>query len=664
MRKLATAIAIGLLAGATFFAAPTRPVKAAAISHAKVVLIVGATHGSTSGYRADMDALASAFEQYTDNVIKIYSPNATWSEVRSKATGANILVYMGHGNGEPSPYHPNMLPGTRDVETVDGLGLNLTAGNGDSNVHYYGEKYVMTLDLAPHALVMLNHLCYASGNSEPGDPEPTLAVAKQRVDNMAAGWIHAGADAVIAMGHNDLSGYVRSVFTDSESIRSMFETYEWGGSNFTSWASSRNSTYTSEMDPTGGYYRSIVFNPSLKTSDVPAGAAATFVSKTGTYVPMSPARVIDTRPGGVGPYGWIMGGGVYTYQITGKKGIPSNAVAITGNLTVTGASRGGYLTLAPAIWTKPTTSTINFHAGQDRANGITVPLSPTGQLQAWYGPANGYTVHMILDVTGYFLPDSSGKGYVPFGPKRILDTRPGAENVSLTGKFGAQIPRKIQVAGQQGLPDASEIKAIVGNVTVANATGKGFVYLSPNALTPNVMPSSSTINFVAGDVVANNFVVPINADGTISAMFWSTTAGASTDLVIDISGYFATSGGAQYHTLNPARIMDSRTNIGVHGPFTPGSVKTLQVTGHGGVPNDAIAITANLTDTLASAAGYGAIGPTVSAGSIFSNINFPARDDRANGVTVPLNAGGTVQIVFGASSGNVHFVLDVCGYYQ
>ena len=62
-----------------------------------------------------------------------------------------------------------------------------------------------TVKLAPDAVVLLHHLCYASGLSEPGLPEGTLDQAKQRVDNFAAGFIRAGASAVIAEAYTSPS---------------------------------------------------------------------------------------------------------------------------------------------------------------------------------------------------------------------------------------------------------------------------------------------------------------------------------------------------------------------------------------------------------------------------------------------------------------------------
>jgi hypothetical protein len=185
----------------------------------KVVIIVGPTHSATDGYRADADQAYAEAIKYTSNVKKVYSPNATWSAVKSAVVGANVVIYFGHGNGWPSPY-------TYDPEytTKDGFGLNATAGNGDANTKYYGEPYVSTLDLAPGALILLHHLCYASGNSEPGNPAPTKTVAKQRVDNFGAGFLKAGVAAVIADGHRGAEDYLTSLFTTDQTLADLWRT--------------------------------------------------------------------------------------------------------------------------------------------------------------------------------------------------------------------------------------------------------------------------------------------------------------------------------------------------------------------------------------------------------------------------------------------------------
>ena len=177
MRKSVAALVLALVAALGVFA----PAASAATGGPKVVIIVGATHGATAGVpRRDADEAYAEAIKYTSNVVKVYSPNATWSKVKAAVKGASIVIYFGHGNGWPSPY-------TYDPKytTKDGFGLNATAGNGDYNNKYYGEPYVSTLDLAPNAVVLLHHLCYASGNSEPGNAAPSVTTARKRVDNYA-----------------------------------------------------------------------------------------------------------------------------------------------------------------------------------------------------------------------------------------------------------------------------------------------------------------------------------------------------------------------------------------------------------------------------------------------------------------------------------------------
>jgi hypothetical protein len=87
--------------------------------------------------------------------------------------------------------------------------------------------------------------------------------------------------------------------------------------------------------------------------------------------------------------------------IAGQCGIPSNALSVSVNVTVTGPTFGGFLTIYPAGSPVPPTSTINFAAGQTRANNAVLSLGPAGDVTVGSGPPVG-TVHFILDVTGYF----------------------------------------------------------------------------------------------------------------------------------------------------------------------------------------------------------------------------------------------------------------------
>lgn len=183
----------------------------------KVVIVVGPVEGTTARYIADARTLAAQARSYGANVIEIYSPRASWYKVKTASQGANILIYLGHGNGSPSPYPYSPL-------TKNGLGLNSRAGHGNSNVRYYGSSYVATIHMAPNAVVILNHLCYSAGNSEPGRPAPSPSVARQRIDNYASSFLKTGARAVFAEPKGSAGYILTGLFSTTKTMREIFNT--------------------------------------------------------------------------------------------------------------------------------------------------------------------------------------------------------------------------------------------------------------------------------------------------------------------------------------------------------------------------------------------------------------------------------------------------------
>ena len=244
---LATAFAVGGLA------VSPEPTAAAAT---KVVVVVGPAGSSTSNYIYNAKKLATQARGYGATVVEIYSPYATWSKVKAAAQGANLLIYLGHGNGWPSPY------GSFQTYTKDGFGLNSTAGNGHYNVKYWGEYYIARdIKLAPNAVVVLNRLCYASGNSEPGHGYPTKSVAIQRVDNYGAGFLRSGAKAVFAEGISSAGFVLYGLYKTNKTMLQIFYSSSSATKTYAfSFKSSRTSGMVGALDPSspGRYYRSIV----------------------------------------------------------------------------------------------------------------------------------------------------------------------------------------------------------------------------------------------------------------------------------------------------------------------------------------------------------------------------------------------------------------------
>ena len=283
MRKSAVALALIIVASLVAMVPGV-----AAADAPKIVIIVGATEATTDSYRRDADQIYATAVQYTPNVVKVYSPNATWAAVKSAVAGAAIVIYLGHGNGWPSPY-----PYDPKFTTKDGFGLNKAAGGGDSNRVYYGEPYIETLDLNG-AVVILNHLCYASGNSEPGAPEPSVSVARQRVDNYASAFLRAGAAAVIADAHNGLDGYLHDLFTTSQPIDQLWANQSRANGNLVSFPSARTpgaTAYQDPITPTSGFYRSLVVRSAGAVVSLgSAGAPA-------TPPPAVPPQLTQLSPG-------------------------------------------------------------------------------------------------------------------------------------------------------------------------------------------------------------------------------------------------------------------------------------------------------------------------------------------------------------------------------
>jgi azurin len=248
-----------------------------------------------------------------------------------------------------------------------------------------------------------------------------------------------------------------------------------------------------------------------------------------TYYPLTPARILDTRDG-TGLSGPSGSHAARSFQVTLRGGVPANASAVTGNLTVTQQSSAGFVYIGPLAMNNPTSSNLNFPLGDDRANAVTVALGSGGTLSVTYAAGTlGPTAQLIFDVTGYFVPDLSGARYIPLNPSRLLDTRDGT---GLTGAFSSRSARSFQVSGGVVPTNAS---AVTGNLTVTGQTSPGFLYMGPNAVNN---PTSSTLNFPLGDDRANAVTVALGGGGTLSVTYAASTMGPTAHVIFDVTGYF------------------------------------------------------------------------------------------------------------------------------
>ena len=85
----------------------------------------------------------------------------------------------------------------------------------------------------------------------------------------------------------------------------------------------------------------------------------------------------------------------------GLCGIPPTAKAVSANLTVTAPSDAGNVRAYPGDAEMPLVSTLNYTAGQTRANNALLLLGTGGAVSLYASQASG-TVHVIVDVNGHF----------------------------------------------------------------------------------------------------------------------------------------------------------------------------------------------------------------------------------------------------------------------
>jgi hypothetical protein len=371
----------------------------------------------------------------------------------------------------------------------------------------------------------------------------------------------------------------------------------------------------------------------------------------------SPERILDTRSD-IGLANAFQSKTWRTFSLPSS--IPNDAFAITGNLTVVNPGSNGYLSVLPEALLPgqvPAVSSLNFKAHETAANNLVAPVEGGSLAIVYWGSGSA---HVVLDVTGYFVPGAGNGGYVELTPARIMDSRSG--NGVSAGRFRHGQPKTFQVRGVGGVPSSSNVIAVAGNLTVTGQQGAGTAALTTTA---TGTPATSTLNFVKADNRANGIVIALSGSGGLSAVVRGTNA----HLLFDVTGYFTTGpGGAAYHQLDPIRMMDTRSNVGLNGPFRSHDALTLQVgSASGSVPSGAVGITGNLTVTGQDAKGYVSMTAQPADDPTTSTINFPVGVNRANGVVAPLSSGAasfTYVATAGGGNPSTELLLDVTGYFQ
>ena len=359
------------------------------------------------------------------------------------------------------------------------------------------------------------------------------------------------------------------------------------------------------------------------------------------FISIPPVRAVDTRvnPGEpLDPDHYIV--------LDVSTALPEGASALAFNITATSQTASGYLDVAPN-GAPPGTSTVNWGGPLETiANGHIAKLSADRKLQITLESTG--TTHVILDVTGFFMPTGSrGATVYASASRRIYDSRtsknplqPGASRVLNINTGGA------------ALPVAPEAAAV--NVTATGTSGSGVFTVARDRST-----DTSTINWTGGaQSVANAVITDVAPNGDFTV---TNNGKTPADVVVDLTGVFMPTSesatGARFYAVDPQRTYDSRSDPA--GKLSGGQSRTTTSP----IPADASAVVLNATVTGTQGTGYLSVTPPGVAVPTTSTVNwYRSPTTRANGSIIPTESAANRSYVGGSFS--THYLFDTAGYFR
>ncbi len=366
------------------------------------------------------------------------------------------------------------------------------------------------------------------------------------------------------------------------------------------------------------------------------------------FVPVVPCRVADTRNAD-GAFGGpsIAGGTAREFVIPDSScGIPATATAYSLNVAVVPADTLGYLTVWPTGQVQPLVATLNSLDGRIKSNAAIVGAGAEGAISVFATD----TTALILDINGYFVPPGAtgALAFYPLTPCRIADTR--NPDGPLGGpSLGAQTTRAFPILESAcGVPAA----AVAYSLNFAAVPKGPLGYLTAwQAGQPQ--PLVASLNAVTGTITANAVIVRGGANGDVNVFATNTT-----DLVIDIDGYFAPpqTGGLSLYNLTPCRVLDTRE--GGAPPFQ--GTREVTVSGHCSAPAVAQAYVFNATVVpLPAGLGYLTLWPDGQPQPVVATLNAVDAAITSNMAIVATNNGSIDAFALDPTQ----LILDILGYF-
>ncbi|MEV7328022.1 hypothetical protein [Micromonospora sp. NPDC093244] len=361
--------------------------------------------------------------------------------------------------------------------------------------------------------------------------------------------------------------------------------------------------------------------------------------------------LLDTRDGTGGTSGLRPAKSVTTFTALGIGGIPASGVsALMVDVTAINPTANTFLTIYPDL-TTASASAMNASIGEVMTNSAVVKPGTNGKLAVHNAGGN---VHIRVDLVGYFTTatGSTGSGFVPLNHTRVVDSRTGQGITAGTLASGAT--RTANISGGGLVP--STATAVMLDVVVTGAANGGWLTVGSSAV------AETGIDYAKG-TTSMGMVVKLNPGAGGAVLLEN--RGSAVHIAITVQGYWTGSPttGAGLRPVPATTIYDSRFPTGAQ-PVPANGTVDVAVGGAKGLPTRGIAAAVlNVHAVGSKSEGFLTVTPLGSAANAASTANFPAGHvARSSLVVTKLGTEGKVRIK-NASSGTVHIVVDLQGWF-
>ncbi len=383
----------------------------------------------------------------------------------------------------------------------------------------------------------------------------------------------------------------------------------------------------------------------LTANLLPAFALATGTTErtdTSRFVSLStPCRLADSR---LGDNAAPITPDTYRMSTAGRCGLPPDVTAVSVSLIGIAKGAPGFVVLYAAGTARPDVSHVNFAAGETRANGAIVAVSPAiAAIDAHVLNA----ADVVVDVTGYFTAATAAHGgrFVAIPQRRLLDTRDSNDIVSAATHRTIERPDDVP----------EHATALVVNLTATATSAPGFLSVAPPGRDAT---NSSVLNWdAAGQTRAASSIVAINSSG-----FDVHVSLSDMHLVVDVVGYMTGASAEQssdglWVSETPRRLLDTRSTsqLGTRVPLYPHGAVELSAGAQ-----DSSAYITNLT-MIAAEPGFLTASPAgvPYAGSVSSVNTVGGGEAVANLSVVPVSGRGVeIQTLWTS-----HVIVDYFGHF-